>query len=483
MTDDMRPRFEVRFETDAFPTDDLRVRRLDGSEGVSKLFAFDVELLSLHREAIDLDQASGAAASIVLEREGVEVRRIHGMIAEVDDLLASHKNFRGYRVRLVPRAYRLTLIQTQDIFMDLSVPEIILLKCALVGLAEDVSMRLAADYPKRDLVVQYGETDFAFLSRLAEHIGLSYFFEHDDGRDVLVFTDHQDGFPVAARKELPFRARGEDRDVFALRHERRLVPGYYAVRDYNDAIPHIDLTAEHELNDGFPGGVIEQGGNIKTPHESNAIVRARAEERRAQRDVFVGESELAEVVAGARATLSGHPDLGDAALLFIGVEHHAKLVVAGTGDVGQPSYQNTFRAAPAGRAYRPPRVTPKPKIAGFLTGFIDPGENEATRYAELDDEGRYLVRFVFDTTPKGDRPASIRIRMLQNHVGEGYGTHLPLKPGTEVLIAFVEGDPDRPVIVGALHNPLKPTPVSKRNAGTHRIMTGSGIKIDIVDEW
>lgn len=97
-------------------------------------------------------------------------------------------------------------------------------------------------------------------------------------------------------------------------------------------------------------------------------------------------------------------------------------------------------------------------------------------------EGRYTVRLLFDTNPPGEQPASHRVRMLQHHVGENYGTHFPLKPGVEVLIGFVHGDPDRPVIVGAAPNPLKPTAVTSRNPAVHRTRTGSGITVDFVDE-
>ena len=105
-----------------------------------------------------------------------------------------------------------------------------------------------------------------------------------------------------------------------------------------------------------------------------------------------------------------------------------------------------------------------------------------TRRAQLDDQGRYVVRFLFDTAPPGERQASRPVRMLQSHVGENYGTHHPLKPGVEVLIGFVHGDPDRPLIVGAVPNPLKPSPVTHRNPDVHRTSTGSGITIDIADE-
>ena len=117
-----------------------------------------------------------------------------------------------------------------------------------------------------------------------------------------------------------------------------------------------------------------------------------------------------------------------------------------------------------------------------MTGVIDAGPSGAEAYAPIDDQGRYRVRFLFDDTPPGSRPASSPVRMLQSSAGEGYGAHFPLKVGTEVLVGFVNGDPDRPVIVGAAPNPLKPSPVTSRNAAVNRIRTVSGITFDLVDE-
>jgi len=125
---------------------------------------------------------------------------------------------------------------------------------------------------------------------------------------------------------------------------------------------------------------------------------------------------------------------------MVEVHHHARLTVLGmSGSGDKPVVQNTFRATDAHHTYRPKRRTPKPRIAGFVTGIIDAGPGGSSKYAQLDSEGRYTVRFLFDTNPPGEQQASRPVRMLQHHVGENYGTHFPLKPGVEVLIGFVHG--------------------------------------------
>lgn len=475
---------DIQIESGAFPTDRLRVRALDGREAISELFSFDVELVCLDAEGPDSAEMLGAEVTLVFVLRGLEVRRVHGMIAEADDHLARLADHRAYRVQIAPRAHRLTMIETQDVFLDMSVPEIIQKKLDLVGLLGGSDMRLQGDYPKREITVQYGESDLAFISRLTEHLGISFFFDHDGGVDRIVFTDHQGGFASnASAEEIQYRARGEERDVFELTSRRRVVPTVYMMRDWNYRAPLVDLTSEHELPDAYPGGVVEQGSHHKTPAEGKALARVRAEERQAEQHHYTGKSDLTALFAGGRSALVGHPQLDSIDLLMVEVHHHARLTVIGMSGAGdKPVYQNTFRAVDAHRTYRPRRRTPRPRIAGLLTGIIDAGPGGTSKYAQLDAEGRYTVRLLFDTNPPGEQQASHRVRMLQQHVGENYGTHFPLKPGVEVLIGFVHGDPDRPVIVGAVPNPLKPTAVTNRNPAVHRTRTGSGITVDFVDE-
>jgi type VI secretion system secreted protein VgrG len=474
-------------ESSHFACDDLAVRRFTGKESIGHLFEYDLEVVCKHHDGPDPDTMTGAEVTLVIERfEGQGagwdgVRRLHGVVAEVDDLLSGHADLRVYRLHVVPHAFALALVETQDIFMGLCVPDLIKAKLGAVGLT-DVDFRLIGTYAERELVVQYKESDLAFISRLAEHLGISFFFEHGELGEKMVFTDHPGGFGHADSPEpLPFRARGDARDVFALEAKRRMIPAFYAVRDYNYRKPLLEITAEHELASAFPGGVIEYGTHHKTLEEGKILAVVRAEERRAAQLVYTGKSAVPALSAGSRFTLD-HPDLGAIELLVTEVEHQASQVVHGVGSAGEPGYANTFRAIPADRAYRPPRVTPKPRIAGLITGVIDAGGAPGTpKYAQLDSEGRYTVRFLFDTTPRGERPASRPVRMLQNHVGEGYGTHFPLKPGVEVAIGFIDGDPDRPLIVGAAPNAMTPSPVNNENPGVHRIRTSSGIVVDMAE--
>jgi type VI secretion system secreted protein VgrG len=469
----------IRLESPDASWDDVEVSKLRGRERISRLYAWDVEVVAPGE--LPEDAALGARVDLVFERDALEVRRVHAMIAEIDDLLLTEPGHRRYALRLVPRAHRLAMVETQEMFVDVTVPELIQEKLEKVGLGADLELRLLGKYPKRELVAQYRESDLAFLSRLAEHLGVSFFFQPHDGRERMVFTDHGAGFGVVEAAGLPFRRRGEERELFELELKRRMVPGFYGVHDYNYRTPQVELSSTSEVHDRLGGGVAEYGGHFTTPAEAAALAKARAEELGAKHEVYSGRSDLPDLTAGTRRTVEDHPALGSLDVLIVEVEHEAVQSVGGA-PAEPPRYRNAFKAVGTARTYRPPRATPRPRIQGVVSAVVDAGPAMGTRHAYLDEQGRYLVKFLFDTSAEGKQKPSKPVRMAQPHAGAGYGMHFPLTPGTEVLVAFIDGDPDRPIIVGALPNPMTPSPVDNRSPTTNRIKTQSGICMDFVDE-
>jgi type VI secretion system secreted protein VgrG len=481
-----REEFRASIESPDFSCDGIEVHRLGGTEAIGRLYDFEIEVACPH-DGSSLDGIEGSRVTVVMERfagpgeDWHGVRKIHGMVAEVEDMLATHADFHVYRLRVVPRAFALTLVEIQDIYMNLSVPEIIKEKLKRVALGAKMDMRLRGTYAPREFVVQYKESDLAFVSRLAEHLGISFFFQHGDADDTMVFTDDVSGFqPVDGAKSIPYGVHVAGSTVFRLTSTSRVVPSYYAVGDYNYRTPTVELSGEHELSNAFAGGVVEYGTHHKTPAEAKTMAEIRAQERFAGQLVYTGRSGVPALSAGMRVTITDHPDKGALDLLITEVKHDARQIVQSGTHSEDQGYTNAFRAIPADRTYRPPRVTPRPRITGLLTGIVDPGPaGHEAKYAQIDEQGRYLVRFLFDTTPPGERPVSRRVRMVQNHAGENYGTHFPLHPDVEVVIGFVDGDPDRPLIVGAVPNPIKASPVTHAETGLHRIRTSSGITMEM----
>jgi type VI secretion system secreted protein VgrG len=475
----------AHLESDVFPADRLAVRRVEGREGISELFSFDVVLVEKERfesgAPIDPDEMIGARVRIrLLDHEENLVRTVSGVVSSArlrldDDL----RDQRVYELRVVPRAHRLGLVTTQEIFMGMSVPEIIQAKFERIGLGDAISLRLAADYPKREFVVQYKETDLAFVSRLAEHLGVSFLFEQGDEHETIVFTDHQSGFLSFGRDEIEVRIHAHERSVFELAMSSRAVPSFYAVQDYNYRHPLLDIGGSCDLDQGTGGGVIEYGTHHKTPDEARALAAIRAEESLAGRRVFDGKSTVGGFTAGAHLRFDEMPFGKQRELLLTEVRHRFVHVRGEDGGAGHFQYENEFRAVPSDRTYRPRRATPRPRIDGVVSGVIEVGpDGEVGAEAKLDDQGRYTVQFHFDTAEPGAQRPSRPVRMAQPFAGPEQGMHFPLRPGTEVIIAFIDGDPDRPVIVGALPNPVTPSRVVAADAHMHRIRSRHGLVVE-----
>ena len=467
----------ARLVSPHFDCSRMQVRSVNGREAISQPYRFEVEVLFPDPGELIESEVLGADATIVFEKDGLELRSIHGMVAEIDDLLESEAAFRSYRLEIVPHAYRMSVVETQEVFLDLTVADIVRSKLQLVGLgARDVDMRLSGEYSQREFVVQYRETDLAFVSRLTEHLGMSYYFEQAGDSEKIVFCDSAGAFrPIDGDDKVPFRPRGDKRDVYRLEKHARMIPATYVVQDYNYRTPRVDLTSSYESPAGNAGGVVEYGAHQKNPAEGLALAKARAEEREARFHYFVGESDVCRFRAGATFELTDHPRLPNQRLLLVEVEHHLvqSVLTAATGQ--EHTYRVSFKAVDALKNYRPPRVTPKPRIAGVLTATVEAESRGAGRVARIDEHGRYLVAFHFDTGSSSRKRSSRPLRMMQPHAGPNHGMHFPLKPDTEVLITFVDGDPDRPIIAGAVPNPVTASPVNRANATMHTISTASGI--------
>jgi type VI secretion system secreted protein VgrG len=471
---------EIRLESNDFSCEKVWVRRLDGREAISQLFEFELEIVLQDEAGLDTSKVAGGLVTILFTDNGLIQRRIHGMVARVDDLLDADGGVHAYRLHVRPRAYRMTLIEMLDVYVDQSLPDVIKTKLESSGLEGAFDLRLSASYEKREFICQYKETDLDFVSRWCEHVGISFFFEQTETADRIIFADYEAGFD-ANEAPVPFRKRGRTHDVHQLELRTSVTPSVFVVQDYNYRTPLVDLSASHELATGYAGGVVEYGAHFKTPDEAARFALIRAEERQARGRVYAGEADIPHLSAGYRFKLEGHPKVEDAEMLVVSVEHHA--VQAHHHAETEPSrYTAKFTAVSAKQTYRSPRRTARPRVPGVVTGVIDGGLNPGSAdLARIDDQGRYYVRLLFDTGASGERRASHPIRMAQPHAGPGYGHHFPLRPGVEVIVVFVEGDPDRPVISGAVPNPLNPSPVVAVDAHINRVRTQSGIVMEMHD--
>jgi type VI secretion system secreted protein VgrG len=463
----------VRLEIKNASTHGWEIVRLEGREAISTLFDFDIEVRVPADETVDLEALLGEEITLSFFERGQVVREVHGMIEQAADALLGIRNHASFRLHVVPLAYKLALVQAPDIQMDVSVPDLFARKLELVGLGDTHVARLSRSYPELEFVIQYNETDLSLLSRMTEHVGVSFTLQDDGG---VLLTDHNSGFP-RIEEPMRYQAGAESPELVSFSAVRTLAPSFFVVRDYNYRTPQVDVTGTHEIA-ASPGGIVEYGAHVKTPEQATELAKIRGEERFAATHVHRGVASVPRLGAGRVIDLKEIPKLGDVEVLITKVEH---TLSEGASRDGELHYEARFEAVLASIPFRPTRRTPKPMIAGLLTAVVDDGKTGRDDVAHLDESGRYRIRFLFDMTAEGERAPSRPIRMAQPHAGPSYGMHFPLKPGIEVLVGFVNGDPDRPVIVGAVPNAVTPSPV---DAGAHtlnRIKTESGVIIELGD--
>jgi type VI secretion system secreted protein VgrG len=481
----------IKFASGGLPGDDIRLRGLLGRERLSGLFEFDLLLTrpSGPFTPAELDQLLGAPCAVAMGDHPGDV--VHGLLERVQRIDAARTVPPRYLARMVPNAWLLTLARTNRVFMDTTVPKMIEALLTQYGFVRGTHFDvLVTRSVTREYVVQYQESDWDFIQRWLEQEGLFYWFSHgNEGEKLIIAETNVDATPIEAPASLSYRERnnlstGGDPTVWDWDLLQRRVPARVAVFDYNYRTPHLKLAAKAVVDEknGF-GTVFHYGEHFKDADAGKAVAKLRAEQVLSGRRTFSGRTDCGRFRVGHSFKLENHFDAGeDGQYLITSIEHRAGYpVLPDRGDLGDAPqrYFARFEAIPFDVPFRPERVTPWPKIHGVIHAHID--SDGGGEQAQIDDQGRYKVKMPFDISGSKGSKSSRWIRMAQPYAGAGYGSHMPLHKGTEVLVAHLDGDPDRPIIVGAVPNPHTASPSTGANATQSVIQTASGIRIEMED--
>lgn len=474
------------FEAEALPEDTFQVVRFAGMEELSQLFRFELTLVS-DDPNVNFADVVNKPATFTLMR-GPEQVPVHGLVSHLEQAGKSRDDY-IYRAVLVPRLWRLTLSYQSRIFQQMNLPDILTEVFEQNGLtSSDFRLDLKESYKPKEYCVQYQETDLNFVMRLMEHEGLCYFFKHED-TDVLIITDDRSGHELIEDDDMPFRdgsgmqTRGTE-FVDELVYREQIVTGEVLSKDYNYMTPDTTVEGTAQANGTMPGQHYEFGDQAADASESERLAGLRAEEFECRRRILQGQSNNMAFRVGFQFTLSEHfrEDLNSQHLItrvvHQGSQQEAMRGGPGSDGSGEVEYSNTFTCIPASVQYRPPRVTPKPQIPGLASAKL---ESAGGDYAYVDEEGRYHVRFAFDKGDAAQGSASLPVRLAQPSAGAGYGTHLTSLAGTEVVLAFENGDINRPVIIGALYNGAKKSPVVAENKMQNIIRTAGSNQLILDD--
>ncbi|RKH52189.1 type VI secretion system Vgr family protein [Corallococcus llansteffanensis] len=455
----------------------LVVERLQGEEGLSRLYDFSVDFAPLAPESFDTAPLVGAEALLTMVQPGGTPRHVHGMVRTVEALGLREGRWR-YRAQLVPALWRLTQVKRSRIFQGQSVPDI--LKDVLTSAGVEVRVSLHESYAPREYCTQYRETDFDFLSRLMEWEGIFYFFEHSEEGHVLVVGDApsvHEAPPGGA--SLPLRS--EDRRVESgeyltdLRRVRRLRSGAVHLKDFDFEKPSLDVSGKSKAPEGtellelydYPGGYVAPGVGRST-------ARVRIQEATQASLTFEGEGICPRLTSGHLLQVEDD-GTHEGRYVVVKVLHHGgQPETHGGREVLGGLYRNQFQLLPASVPFRPRRLTPRHRISGLQTAQVVGAAGEEIH---TDAHGRIKVQFHWDREGQRDDKASCWVRTSQALGGPAWGALVLPRIGQEVVVRFLEGDPDRPLVAGSVYNGANATPYAlpdEKTKSTHKSASSKG---------
>lgn len=488
--------------------DFVLINTFDATEGLSQLFHIDVELLKEENEAnftptmIDPQSLLGKGVTITVETEEGTYRDYSGMVNTFSQGNRDVR-FSYYNITIVPHVWMLTQRIQSRIFQQINVPDI--LKKVFEGF--EVKFELQGTFEPRNYCVQYRESDFDFASRLMEEEGIYYYFVHEEGKDQMILGNtpqsHRD---CPTKKDIEFFVNVGDKQDFigtinTFLSGYNLQTGKVTLWDFNFQLPDkkLDATETSVFSFGdsqklewydFPAGYARKyDGIAKDSGEQASELNKVFEDRKNTTKHWIdeldsrctyanGRSDCPTISAGHRFTLKNHPnkDLNKSYVLT-SVRHSAQQSPSyASDDVANDPYTNDFTCIEHGAGkpgFRPRRITPKPTVMGGQTAMVvGPGGEEIF----TDKFGRIKVQFHWDRDGVNDASSSCWVRVAQTWAGNKWGAMFIPRIGMEVLVHFLEGDPDQPIVTGCVYNPQTMPPYTLPDEKTKSTLKSNSTK-------
>lgn len=438
--------------------DELLLNRFTLRERLGSPFEIDADLCSLDHQ-IDISKVVGHAASIRLEMKPHGTRVFNGYVSRFVQN-AGKGRYARYQATIVPWLWFLTRTSDCRVFQRKSVLEIAeeVFNAHRFG-SDFYEIRLKNRYARRRYCVQYRETDFNFIHRLFETEGIFYWFEHKGNRHRMILADSIGASqPVEGFEKLKFNvaepgtAQGRtDISEWTAHHE--VQPVAYRLKDFDFKKPSdplldgADIRREHGM---ARFAMYDYPGEYYEPKEAKRYAQLRLEELQARHEVLQGVTAARGIGAGNVFELAGHPrEDQNRKHLVTDITLTADAGEFETDDRGEEFFSSHFSAIPSTTPFRPARATPKPIIQGIQTATV---VGKKGKEVDPDDYGRVKVQFHWDRYGKKDENSSCWVRVSQPWAGKGYGSMNIPRIGQEVVVEFLEGDPDRPLINGRLYH-------------------------------
>lgn len=445
--------------------DTFIVTSFSGSEYVSDLFEFEVELLS-EKLNIKPEQIVGKSGTVGFKNE--QQREFNGYVKKFSVGGIAEHDKRQYRITLVPWLWFLSKTNNHRIFQQKNTKEIVTQVFQDRGF-NDFDFR-AAGGKAREYCVQHNESDLNFVSRLLEEEGIAYYFVHEGNKHKMILVDQKNAYVDCAETNLTYHSGTMSvPHISAWEHVYQFKKGKWALADYNFKEPQKDIKPQQVSGSNF-------ANNKKFEHYEypglydfglgSELVKIRLDAEESDRNKIEGRSDCSSLCAGGKFKLAEHPDAAEkGGYIIVAIYHHAVDPFHFAGGQGGSDYSNEFACIPEDVHFRPLPLHPKPVMPGPQSALVTGPSGEEIY---IDDYGRIKVQFYWDREGKKDENTSCFLRVMQAWAGPQWGASFIPRIGHEVIVSFLDGDPDRPIVTGSVYN--------EKNKPVYPSKTQSGIK-------
>ncbi|OAI38844.1 hypothetical protein AYO40_06300 [Planctomycetaceae bacterium SCGC AG-212-D15] len=452
--------------------DILLLKEFSGEEELSRLFRYELVMLS-ENEAIAANDIVGKQVTWTIQSPEGSPRYFSGMVRSFARCAMSLRGLRQYRAEVVPWLWFLTRTRDCRVFQKQTAVQIAEKLFQDLGWSDFESGQVTGTHNPLEYCVQYRESDFDFVARLLEREGIFYSFRHEQGKHTLVLADQKGAYVDCAEKDVDyFQQVGTPRAITRWDHQYQFCSGKWAQTDYHFESPSTALLTSATTVVSLPNATKYEifdfpGGYTKTS-DGTPLTDVRMEEEESSFETVEGESTCTTFTPGGKFTLTKHDVKAEEGKAYVitSIQHRGHDESYDDEANGTTRYSNRFTGIPATVSFRPRRSTPQPVISGPQTALVvGPSGDEIY----VDKYGRVKVQFFWDRLGKKDENSSCWVRVAERWAGKNWGTAFTPRIGQEVLVDFLNGDPDHPLVTGALYNgermPPYTLPTNKTQAG------------------
>ena len=448
--------------------DKLILKSFSGTERLSSDFEYNAVVMSKD-PSIDGNAIIGKPVTVTYESEDGRERYFNGFVSRFEYSQQIEKPVAAtcYRLTVVPWLWFLKHNRDCQIFQNQKTPAIIEKIFRDLGF-NDFQMNLSESYTDREYCVQYRETDFDFVSRLMEEEGIFYYFKHEKNKHVMVLCDSPTGYFDLNEPDVRYGqvGQGQFAQLTDWKHVYEFRPGKVSQKDFNFKKPSDGLQTEEQSQIQFAKSsqleLYEYPGRYEQGDPGSRLTKIRLQEQEAEHDHVLGSGSYLSFTPGGKFKVSQHSRASEEGKSFALIETFVELNSnVGFANQGGVDFKSVFRCIPAGTTFRPARRTPKPFVEGPQTAIVATDGQEIV----VDEHARVKVQFHWDRYGKSDINSSCWIRVSQVHAGKGWGMMDIPRQHEEVIVSFLNGDPDRPIITGRVYNGDNPIPYGLKGAG------------------